>query len=67
MQENRLDAIFAELNELLDRESQSIDWVKHQISHDRALEQFRVCEARVDALLDQLGAVLGEQVINSRN
>lgn len=67
MQENRLNDIFAELNELLDRESQSIEWMKHQISHDRALAQFRDCEARVDVLLDQLGAVLGEPIVNRHN
>jgi hypothetical protein len=67
MQVDRLDAIFTELNQLLDRESESIDWAERHIPHDRALEQFRNCEARVDALLEELGGVLRKQILNRRN
>jgi hypothetical protein len=58
MQQDRLSSIFSELNSLLSTESALIDSSTHGIPHDRVFEHYRVCEARVEALLVELGGIV---------
>lgn len=58
MPAENLATIFAELNELIARESVLIDWDAHNIPRDQAFEQYRNCEKRVRTLMATLRRVM---------